>query len=288
MRQILFLLLISIGCANAQPPKFSMVVQKLQNLRSSLPKAQTIDSTRLVVLYRHVYPIDNFKDGFKQVEDIIKLQVGREVCKSFSNNLYLMDRDMTYGERNKVPFSMDYIPYTIFTNYPSGKVTVENRIPNSQLTQGSMQVVAYSESTPQIEWEITELRDTVAEYSCQVAECHFRGRDWRVWYTPELPSAFSIWLFSGLPGLILKAEDMSGDYSFEAIQILNKCEAIESFDWGQIEMKRSQWRKLEKKMYDNPANYFSMNRDIKIMNTETRKEIPLDEWVVRYNPIELE
>ena len=285
MKKILFLLLISIGCVNAQP-RFSMMTQKLQNLASPLPEAQTIDSTRLVVLYRHTYPVDNFKDGFKQIEDVIKLQVGREVCKSFSNNLYLMDRNMTYGERNKVPFSMDRIPYTIFTNYPSGKLTVENRIPNSRMLQGSMQVVTYSEPIPQIEWNIMEQRDTIAEYSCQVAECHFRGRDWRVWYTSELPSAFSVWLFSGLPGLILKAEDLSGDYSFEATQILNKCEPIEFFDWGQIEMKRSKWRGLEKKMYDNPANYFSMNREIKIMNMETRKEIPFEEWVVRYNPIE--
>ena len=60
---------------------------------------------------------------------------------------------------------------------------------------------------------------TVAGYECHLATTHFRGRDWRVWFTLDIPLSLGPWKLSGLPGLILAAE-VPGLMHMEAYQIL--------------------------------------------------------------------
>ena len=60
---------------------------------------------------------------------------------------------------------------------------------------------------------------TVAGYECHLATTHFRGRDWRVWFTLDIPLLLGPWKLSGLPGLILAAE-VPGLMHMEAYQIL--------------------------------------------------------------------
>ena len=57
-------------------------------------------------------------------------------------------------------------------------------------------------------------------YNCQKATCKFRGRNYEVWYSPDIPMNGGLWKFSGLPGLILMAND--AQHQFEFI-----CEKIE-------------------------------------------------------------
>jgi len=287
MRLMIFILMAywGIHSANAQ---LVGITQKFQNLPSPLPKSITLDTTKLVVLFQYSYPTDNFQDGFQKVKDILCFQVGKKMCKTFSHNLYLWDRNLTYQEENPVRFRMDYINYTIFSNYPTGYTTEENRIPNSRLLQGAIQVVSYTEPMPTLQWELLESKDSILGYYCQTAKCSFRGREWMVWYTPQIPSTLSVWKFSGLPGLILKAEDSTGDYCFSAIEISSKSVPIEMYQWKPIKKTRSQWRKIEANMYEHPADYFLSNKDISVLRQKDQEEIPTEEWSVRYNPIEKE
>ena len=47
----------------------------------------------------------------------------------------------------------------------------------------------------------------VGGYLCQTATCKFRGVEWHVCYTEEIPSSAGPWRLRGLPGLIVKAEN---------------------------------------------------------------------------------
>lgn len=287
MRLIFFILMIYLGVCPIHAQLVG-ITQKFQNLPSPLPKSIILDTTKLVVLFQCSYPTDNFQDGFQKVKDILCFQIGKKICKTFSQNLYLWDRNLTYQEENSVRFRMDYINYTIFSNYPTGYITEENRIPNSRLLQGATQVVSYIEPTPTFQWELFESKDSILGYHCQIAKCSFRGREWTVWYTPQIPSILSIWKFSGLPGLILKAEDSTGDYCFEAISIASKSVPIEMHQWKPIKKTRSQWRKIEANMYEHPADYFLSNKEISVLGQKNQEEISTEEWSVRYNPIEKE
>ena len=54
-------------------------------------------------------------------------------------------------------------------------------------------------------------------YVCQKATTTYGGREWTVWYTPDIPVSAGPWKFQGLPGLIMAANDSEGIFSFNAI-----------------------------------------------------------------------
>ena len=57
-------------------------------------------------------------------------------------------------------------------------------------------------------------------YICKSAKTNFRGRTYIAYYTPELPYNDGPWKFGGLPGLILKVEDTSGEFKWTATKII--------------------------------------------------------------------
>lgn len=77
----------------------------------------------------------------------------------------------------------------------------------------------YDENLELPQWNITEEKDSVAGYACQLAEAKFRGRTWRAWFTMDIPISDGPWKLCGLPGLILKAEDSEKHYQFTCIEI---------------------------------------------------------------------
>ena len=77
----------------------------------------------------------------------------------------------------------------------------------------------YEETMPMLDWNLMDGDTIICNYACQRASTTYRGRTWQVWYTPDLPYQDGPWKLQGLPGLILKAEDTSGDFCFEAIEI---------------------------------------------------------------------
>ena len=68
-----------------------------------------------------------------------------------------------------------------------------------------------------VDWKIHEDTLTVMDYLCQRATTSFRGRDYEVWFAPEIPINDGPWKLYGLPGLILKVRDSEDLFSFLAI-----------------------------------------------------------------------
>lgn len=79
----------------------------------------------------------------------------------------------------------------------------------------------YTEKLPLFNWQIDSETATVCGYECFKATCHWRGRDFTAWFTPDIPVEYGPWKFSGLPGLIMKVSDNDGLYSFEAVAVEN-------------------------------------------------------------------
>lgn len=77
----------------------------------------------------------------------------------------------------------------------------------------------YTEPVAVKEWILEEGDTTIVGYPCKKASCTFRGRSWRVWYTPDIPISEGPWKLDGLPGMILMAVDSKGQFSFECIGV---------------------------------------------------------------------
>ena len=73
----------------------------------------------------------------------------------------------------------------------------------------------YEEEMIRPEWIIDEsVTETKSGYTCHKATADYLGREWTVWYTPEVPTPAGPWKLWGLPGLIVEASEADGIYSF--------------------------------------------------------------------------
>lgn len=72
------------------------------------------------------------------------------------------------------------------------------------------ELYVYSEPLTEMTWEILPDSTTqILDHECVKARTDYHGREWEVWFAPDIPVQDGPWKLHGLPGLILAAQ--SGD-----------------------------------------------------------------------------
>lgn len=66
-----------------------------------------------------------------------------------------------------------------------------------------------------IEWTLVDEQREILHAMCYKATTVFRGREYEVWYNPNVPIPNGPWKFLGLPGLIYSMEERTGLIGFE-------------------------------------------------------------------------
>lgn len=165
---------------------------------------------------------------------------------------------------------------TIFKHYPEGKLTHTEKI----CTDWFM----YEEDLPAIEWELTDSTTNVLGYECHAAIGEFRGREWIAFYSDEIPLMEGPWKLCGLPGLILKASDKKGHYTFECIGIRSKASRpITIYKVPYNNTSRTKFYDAKHRYDINPFAYFEAGGNGKI-NVSDVSGNPVPD---AYDPIEL-
>lgn len=77
----------------------------------------------------------------------------------------------------------------------------------------------YTEPAQYPQWTLKDEHRIILDHECQLATCHWRGRDFEVWFATDIPVRLGPWTFGGLPGLILKLNDVQKIYTWEAVEI---------------------------------------------------------------------
>jgi len=144
--------------------------------------------------------------------------------------------------------------YTDFVlkNYPSEKLTVTQDLAFNN----------YQYELPKNEWVWNLMDDTmtVCGYSCNKAIATFGGRQWTAWYAPEIALSDGPWQLYGLPGLILKAVDSTGEHCFEAISIRNAVHPIYlTNDFQRLKIGKDKFLKQRALFTKNPQMYEKLN-----------------------------
>ena len=159
-------------------------------------QVEVIDTAQFVVVYD--YECRTQDDEGQNVTDKMQVvvQVGRTVTKSMPRSAYrLSDESADIAADYQEAYM--HMP-TVWTGYPEGRTTVREFIFPHEYE-------GY-EPTPDITWTLTDDTLTVSGYLCQRATATFRGVEWHVWYTEEIPSSAGPWRLRGLPGMIVEAK----------------------------------------------------------------------------------
>lgn len=172
----------------------------------------------------------------------------------------------------------------IYKNHPSGKISITDIIANSDYI--------YEEDKNLFQWQIESDTREILSYTCQKAVTNFRGRRYEVWFAPELPLNDGPWKFSGLPGLILAAEDSDKNFVFQAVGIENYSLPVKYPQKDYLKISRSELEKIQKRFNEDPTGFLTNSlpgAKISIKTIDDRGvEKTGSEVKFPYNPMELE
>lgn len=183
----------------------------------------SIDAVRYRVTYAMKFVEDTTRrnaDGYAKVEDDeMRLDIGTVVSKFYSartaayeqwmrHKVETGDVDFTTGK----PATPNY-SQVFYRNYPDGETTC--------FSAETFTKYRLAEPTAIPEWQLAGDTCTILGYHCAKATADFKGRHWTAWYSEDIPLDYGPWKLIGLPGLILKAADATGQYAFTAIGLEN-------------------------------------------------------------------
>jgi GLPGLI family protein len=77
-----------------------------------------------------------------------------------------------------------------------------------------------------INWEINDNKRVILDYECQEATGSYRGRDYKVYFTSQIPIQNGPSRFDNLPGLVLEVISLDGYVHYSAISVAKSIEKI--------------------------------------------------------------
>lgn len=275
MKRTFFLLTMLLGVISNEIMAQTMVPISPRQVTS----AEQLDDEAYKVIYNLSFVSDPSDPNFI-TEDVITLQIGKQVQKEYSEIYYQADvanlEDLEAGKFPKLimnPLTV-YVLYKQWSN--TGDVIVDYRLPMKA------PVMTFKDQLPQIDWTIAEEVKEILGYRCQKATAVLGGREWIVWFTKEIPLNSGPYLFGGLPGLILEAVDSESHYHY-VCTAFTKSEGdakIVRWQWGQQDITKDKMKALLKGLYANPEQAIKALGARVHFSGDAMLDLP-------YNPIDL-
>ena len=184
-------------------------------------EAQKPDTAWLMVHYKFTYVRDTTNRAHPYTENMVLL-LGKSASAYRSYDGLVADQQFKKAYAEAVASSPDGRVMinrrgagsgTQYFQYPNEQklFTKDNLMMDEYLIQGSM---------PAIDWTISSDTATFGGLHCQKATSHFKGRDYIVWFCPDLPVHAGPWKLNGLPGVIVDAHDTKNEvvFTFDGVE----------------------------------------------------------------------
>lgn len=283
MKKIVFICTVIAVVTSVASGK--VIRRQLNIFQSSVPETEILGNEKMEFVYDYRCCVDTLGRLDDNLSgDNMLLQIGDDGLSKFSSykNLTIDSILMCSTQEQIVSAAADGKLstgefMTIYKNYPGeGKLTHVEKICQDWLR--------YDEDMPALDWELTDSVSTVLGYACNSAKCTFRGREWTVFYTEEIPLADGPWKLHGLTGLIMKATDKQGHYTFECIGIKSKADRpITIYKVPFNDVSRRGYYDTKHRYEVNPYAYYEATTGGHITVTDEAGNPSLDS----YDPIEL-
>lgn len=280
MRILFFILLVAgnIGLFNlqAQFPSIPIVLQA----------GKILGKSEYFVDYTYRYK--TAPQGKDSVEDVIRLELGKTIVKSYSYKLWQADSALTHNPnksgRMRIPED-GLSSFWYYRDLTSRRTKVWYRTPLAG------PILSYID-TPTFSWLITGRKKIISGYETQLATCLFRGRSYEAWFAPSIPISAGPNLFGGLPGLILELRSVDGDHHFRLDALQKRSADIVEWKVRLVkEVSRPQFRDYCQRLHKHPMQTFKSNGQRVYPQNEQGgflSEAEALDWQIPYNPIERE
>lgn len=286
MKKLLVTLVVlaaPVCAAQAQQTIVSYTTDGVTTFDTTELPGEVLDTTRFVVSYRMLY--ERRPENDHPMEDLLLLQVGRNVSKCYSYKTWQTDSLVRVTPPEQVLANLGSfhggVQDIFFRDAAAGRLTHTDQI--------GMDHLLYTEPLPAIDWELTDGERTIVGYACRRARCTFRGRSYEAWYAPEIAVSCGPWKFGGLPGLILAIRDDAGVLDLEATGVEQRVEPIRMTDRNYMKTNRKKYLDLKQKVMTDPVGYLTGSSNVRMtIKNEDGTPVNPGDLVRGYNPIELE
>lgn len=183
-------------------------------------------------------------------------------------------------DRNQMQALRTNLDFTIEKDLATQKKTFETRI--------GRDTYRYVEDRAMV-WKILPETAEIGDYKTQKAETEFGGRKWFGWFTIDIPLQDGPYKFSGLPGLIVKVEDSTGDYSFD-LKETKKVAAPATFErrGSPLVVKREVFLKQQQQFQQDPLSAMGRRGGrIQLGNAQQMQDRIKERLSKNNNPIEI-
>lgn len=234
--------------------------------------------------YRAVYDFEYTKDSINSIkgEDILYLEISKNSSFCFSYYTYYTDSltntpngwavwrklfsaAIAKDGTNATSFPHKRSTFMVTKRYTSDTLCIKDMIDND--------VYEYIASKNEFHWQLCDSTKTINGFEAHKAICSYHGRDWTVWFSSDIPFSDGPWVFCGLPGLILEAQDKDNLFSFRLVGLMSNQEPKK--DWLGNGKKTDRISFLKKK-------YKYLENLTSIFNAEMGTNIPENKNDTRY------
>jgi len=179
-------------------------------------KAQKPDTAWMTVHYKFIWVIDTTNQAHPYTEDMV-LFVGKRASAYRSYDALVYEQQFKKAYAEAVAGSPDGRPDINRRGVGSPIQYYQYPAEQKLLTKAPIMVTDYliEGPMPPIDWKIGDDTATFGGLHCQKATGHFGGRDYIVWFCPDLPVHSGPWKLNGLPGLIVDAHDTKNEVVFK-------------------------------------------------------------------------
>lgn len=288
MKQIVFITALLLGALTTSSLSAQIII-----MDGSHTRADTVDYARVMVQYEANILIDTLHHDKESKETMI-LEIGKNVSKFYSYTKFLCDSILQADIANRVSrevmnqhvrqYGRSIINETTFKGYPANQTTTLDEI-------AGMTRMRCEEPEERPQWILGTDTATILSYSCHKAECQFKGRKWTVWFATEIPISEGPWKLYGLPGLILKATDSQGNYSFSCtgVEQCHTKKPILFHGKGYELINRKAYNKIHERYSSDPVGFItSANPNVKITMHDEHGNPAQGPHHLPYSPLELE
>lgn len=158
--------------------------------------------------FYYEYNSNNSINFDNKQKDILTLDVSSNGSIFYSDKINQLDSLYATGKTTPIFPYKDVLFKEVITNIKDENPKLYY---NGGRTKDYYEVILDNE----MKWEVFPETKTYQSYTIQKAVTKIYNRTWEVWFTKDIPLNYGPYIFSGLPGLIISAEDKSRSHSFK-------------------------------------------------------------------------